>query len=334
MQTFNSDLNRLLSDAKNHYEQYIQVERMKASLPNWMRWKDGNGKSYLVKGESGGKNQKSLGPRSSDTETIYEDFLKQKEQCKKDDDAISTRLAERAPQLKSLGIGRVPNTFARITRKFDVKGILGSYLLVGGTHAIYAYEVMAGTSLDEELRATEDIDFIWPYTQEMIAMKGSKNLLGTLKEIDATFSVNTENQFSVRNNKGLVVDFITSPEGEKNTLNEYLKPIGIPGQEWLLLLPTVSSVVIDNQGLPLRFEVPDPRLFALHKLWISDNPDRDALKRDKDIKQGKAIIQLLEKNLINFPFDKEFISKLPSELLAIKKQFVSEKPIQKNSLKM
>ena len=325
MQNFNSDLNRLLSDAKNHYDQYLQVQRLKASLPNWMSWKEVNGKTYLIQGNSGGKNQKSLGAKSPETEATYKQFIQQKTQLKQDEEAINTRLAERAPQLKALGIGRVPNTFAKITRKFDVDGVLGPYLWVGGTHAIYAYEVMAGTSLDAELRATEDIDFVWPITQEIITRHAPKNLLGTLKEIDSTFSVNTENKFSVRNNKGLVVDFITSPEGEKHTLKEYLKPIGIPGQEWLTALPSVTSIVIDDQGLPLRFEVPDPRLFALHKLWIAQNPKRNALKRQKDIQQGKAIIELLENKIMHLHFDQEFCKHLPAALLEIKKQFVSAK---------
>lgn len=334
MQDFNSDLNRLLSDAKNHYDQYIQVQRLKTTLPNWMSWKEVNGKQYLIQGNSGGKNQKSLGTKGRETEAIYDQFKQQKEQIKHDEEIINTRLAERAPQLKALGICRVPNIFARITRKFDVDGVLGPYLWVGGTHAIYAYEVIAGASLDVELRATEDIDFVWPITQEIITKGAPKNLLGTLKEVDSTFSVNTENQFSVRNNKGLVVDFITSPEGQKHTLKEYLKPIGIAGQEWLTVLPSVSSIVIDDQGLPLRFEVPDPRLFALHKLWISQNPERNSLKKQKDIQQGKAIIELLEKKIIHLPFDQEFCKHLSSELLEIKKQFVSDKPNQNLSLNM
>lgn len=328
MRDFSPDLNRLLSDAQNHYEQYLQVQRLKAGLPNWMSWKTVNGKQYLIQGDSGGKNQKSLGLKNHETEALHAQFVQQKTQLKSDEEAINTRLAERALQLKALGIGRVPNTFARITRQFDVDGVLGTYLWVGGTHAIYAYEVMAGASLDVELRATEDIDFVWPITHEIITKNAPKNLLGTLKAIDSTFSVNTENQFSVRNSKGMVVDFITSPEGAKYTLKEYLKPIAIAGQEWLTALPSVSSIVIDDQGLPLRFAVPDPRLFALHKLWIAQNPKRNALKKQKDIQQGKAIIELVQNKLLHLPFDENFCKHLPTELLAIKKQVVFDTPRQ------
>src|SRR3546814_7382256 len=64
------------------------------------------------------------------------------------------------------------------------------------------------------------------------------------------------------------------------------KPIPLPEQEWLLLGRQVDHVVIARDNAPARIVAPDPRYFALHKLWMAEKAGRNPLKRPKDEKQG------------------------------------------------
>ena len=52
---------------------------------------------------------------------------------------------------------------------------------------------------------------------------------------------------------------------------------GMPGVQWLLSSPPLEAIIIAEDGYPVRIVVPDPRTFALHKLWVSRRPDRQTL---------------------------------------------------------
>src|SRR3546814_16780843 len=68
------------------------------------------------------------------------------------------------------------------------------------------------------------------------------------------------------------------------------KPVPLTEQEWLLLGRPVDQVVGCRDGSPARIVAPDPRWFALHKLWMSQQLKRNPLKRPKDRKQGMALL--------------------------------------------
>jgi hypothetical protein len=53
--------------------------------------------------------------------------------------------------------------------------------------------------------------------------------------------------------------------------------------------------------VPLR--VPDPRAFALHKAWLSRQPDREPLKKPRDIAQAREVVQLVREHMPHLSFD-------------------------------
>jgi len=74
--------------------------------------------------------------------------------------------------------------------------------------------------------------------------------------------------------------------------------------------------VIADNGFPVRFVVPEPRVFALHKLWVSLQPTRDPIKRKRDLRQAEAIVQLAL-DYFNLRFDDPAVKALPSELTSM-----------------
>jgi hypothetical protein len=58
-----------------------------------------------------------------------------------------------------------------------------------------------------------------------------------------------------------------------------IEATAMPGIQWLLDAPQFERIIIGEDGWPLRLVVPEPRTFALHKLWVSRREDRDPLKR-------------------------------------------------------
>ena len=88
------------------------------------------------------------------------------------------------------------------------------------------------------------------------------------------------------------------------------------GLEWLTTLPLMTQIVIAENGFPVRFVVPEPRVFALHKLWVSLQPTRDPIKRKRDLHQAEAVVQLAL-DYFNLKFDDAAIKALPAELTAM-----------------
>ncbi len=79
----------------------------------------------------------------------------------------------------------------------------------------------------------------------------------------------------------------------------------------------MTQIVFAENGYPVRFIVPDPRVFALHKIWLSLQPARDPMKRKRDFRQGEAVASLALEYL-NLSFDDGAIAALPQELSSMK----------------
>jgi hypothetical protein len=83
----------------------------------------------------------------------------------------------------------------------------------------------------------------------------------------------------------------------------------------VLAAPQFEQVILGEDGLPLRIVVPEPRTFALHKMWLSDRDDRTALKRPRDAAQAHVVAQLV-RFYLRQPFVAKEMPWLPKELRA------------------
>src|SRR3546814_10054947 len=63
--------------------------------------------------------------------------------------------------------------------------------------------------------------------------------------------------------------------------------------------------------------VPDPRYYALQKLWLAEQTKRNPLKRPKDAKQGLALLQAVAEAMPQYPLDESFEHALPEDITEI-----------------
>ena len=197
-----------------------------------------------------------------------------------------------------------------ILREADCRGLLDGQLLVIGTNALLAYavEAVAGLGLSDE---TEDFDLAWAATQRP---QGAP-VWEMLKAVDPTFTVNTERTFQARNAASYEVELFVAPSrAETLSRRDNPRPVPLPEQEWLLPGRHVDQVVPCRDGSAARLVVPDPRWFALHKLWLARKPERNPLKRRKDGLQGQALLDTVAETMPHYPLDAAFETALPAEL--------------------
>jgi len=83
-------------------------------------------------------------------------------------------------------------------------------------------------------------------------------------------------------------------------------------------------VVIGEDGFPSAMSVPDPRSFSLHKLWLSKQVNREAVKKQRDHDQAIAVASLIVKYLPQFKFKASELRMFPKALLTEAAKSVSE----------
>ena len=66
--------------------------------------------------------------------------------------------------------------------------------------------------------------------------------------------------------------------------------------------PKYRQVVIGDDGYPAAMVCPDPRCFALHKIWMGTQSDRDPVKKQRDRHQAITVAYLVHTYLPQHKF--------------------------------
>ena len=307
---------RLLANLEQHYTAWIDAERV--LLPGRLAWKTVGARDYLYRLTHGRGNGRSLGPRSPEAEAQYDAAQTARQSA----DILWPLLRREGAMYRALRLPRISSAAADLLREFDRNGLLGGSLMVVGTNAMAAYEIEARARFATAagVDSTLDFDMTWVAAearQTTLAAVGAapRTLLDVMKRVDSTYTVNTERSFQVRNASGHEVELLL-PKSLSGTLprNETVIPIALPEQDWLLPGRRVEHVVCGLDGLPTRVVAPDPRRFALQKLWLAEKPSRNPLKKPKDAKQGALLLAAIDERMPHYPLDDAFRDELPSEL--------------------
>ncbi|MGH8699812.1 MAG: GSU2403 family nucleotidyltransferase fold protein [Burkholderiales bacterium] len=309
---------RALTNAGQLYDSWRDVTRALSKLPGGMYWRVINSKEYLyqyAKAPAGLQQTKSLGPRSPELEDKFQEFRQTKDDLDERRGAMAARLKEMAPAWRALRLPAIDRTAGRILRALDQGDFVGTSILVVGSYALKAYEVESASTFSAGMDATDDLDFTLLVGRRDVEVDLPRRLLLMLKQADSSFIVSPSSSHTLVNKSGYKVDLLSNKSvAEKLSDARPWKPQPLEGQEWLLLGKPVSAVLIDFEGWPAAISAPDPRYFALHKLWLSTRHGRPAVKRAKDERQGKAALEAIAQYMPHYPMDQAFVATLPGEL--------------------
>jgi len=322
----NENQSKILIDTIQLYNAYLAAYDKSLSYKGGMHWKKSKGKEYLFKTVDRNGNGKSLGPRSNETEKIISQFQKGKQTAKANLKSLKVRLTEQSRFCKAARINHVPKIVTRILRILHQKKLLGKGLMVVGTNAMYAYEMAAGVYFDYSIMATQDIDILWDYRPKLTFLSNNKSndegLLGLLRKADKSFEPFSTGRFRAINKDGYMVDLIQAePESivmipPKRMGNENdICAVPVKNCQWLLSSPKMTQVIIGKDGFPSIMAVPGPRSFALHKIWLANQVDREAIKKKRDLAQGLAVIQLIMNYLPQYSFEMSELKMFPKDIL-------------------
>ena len=323
----NDDQRRIYIDAAQLHEAYTDAFTKSLAYRGGMHWKTAKGKEYLFRSLNRYGYGKSLGPRSRETESIYDEFHNKKKLTHARLKYLKNRLKEQARFCKAARIARVPRIVTAILRLLKQHQLLGRNLQIIGTNALYAYEARAGVFLERGLLATQDMDVLWDIRPKLRLFATDKvnikSLLDILQKADRSFDLSGKKSFRAVNQSGYMVDLI-KPEPKSALITESrqvgssddLMAVEIKNIQWLVSAPKFDQIVIGEDGFPATMVVPDPRAFAVHKIWLSNQMDRDSVKKKRDRSQALAVCKLILQYMPEFEIKQEDLRMFPATIIA------------------
>ena len=301
------DARRQYMDAKSTFTEWERSVKEAAEVRGGMYWKTQNGKDYLIR-TSPSNAQKSLGPRSPDTEDIHSRFVERKSQLESRVSNLADRLAVHKRMNRALFVGRAPQMLVDILAMLDRAGIAEHFTVVG-THALYAYEAAAGVRIgSSDALATQDIDLLWD-TRKRIRFSAKMKITGTsmlglLKKVDSSFRIRRDQKYTAVNDRGFEVDILRREAGQNDP-----HPLRITNDEddfWvtqaeradeLLSAPRFTTMIVSPSGDMARMTTVSPVAFAKFKRWLAAKPDRDPMKRSRDAMQADVVDDIVAEYL-------------------------------------
>ncbi|MBX6423434.1 GSU2403 family nucleotidyltransferase fold protein [Thermosulfurimonas sp. F29] len=336
---FNEEQRRIFIDAQQLWEAFCELYHEGLSYRGGLYWKNVRGRDYLIRVLDSRGATKSLGPRSPETEKIFENWHRKKEEFRRKREAFMQKADIVRRMCKALHLNRVPLVVAKIAREMFLMRDLRKRTMILGTNAIYAYEAMAGVFVSSGLLATRDLDVLWDARSCLqIAGLSKEGFLGLLKRADPSFRPG-DTPYRAVNKDGFWVELLKpTPKTLTEIQNPHLRISPFPedmlaletkGTRWIVSCPKVYAIAIGHDGLPVPLVVPDPRAFVLHKLWVARQTDRPALKRKRDVAQALLVFYLLKHYLPQFPLNEETVNRelqaLPVKLRKLTKLLSEDK---------
>jgi hypothetical protein len=306
-------MSEILELLPNQTRQYIDAETVflelrrarneAAQVRGSMFWRTQQGKEYLIR-ESAGGAQKSLGPRSADTEEMHERFKQRKAAASSRLAALTTAAHSQERMNKALRVGRVPGIVIKTLNALEAAGLQHHFITIG-THALYAFEAACGVRFTPDALATQDIDLLFDARKRLSFMSQLRRLdssfIGALRKADPSFRVMNDQKQTAINDAGFEVDVIRRIATDKDPHplrmsddENDLWAVQVTGADRMLSTPGFSQVVVSETGRMAVMNTMDPLTFIAIKKMIAASPTRDPRKRAKDALQAQLVEQLVQ----------------------------------------
>lgn len=299
--------------------------KLRTSYAGGMHWKHIKGTDYLYRTQGG--RASSLGPRSPETEQKLANFLQEQKAATERFVQLSHLVATAAKINVVYRAGHVPNEVADVCTELDDAGLLDKNITIIGTHAMHVYEAMAGVRFEADIMATTDVDLLWNHRSKCSIATSQAleegGLLKILRKADRSYSIQEDRPYRAYSPRtGFMVDLIRqmpdppwADEPDRFFTQDDLVATDIWNMNWMLGAPREIRTVIAMDGRPFRMAAPDPRAFAMFKLWLGTAcEDREPTKKPRDLAQAEAVMGLINDHLPHLARSWPQMRSFPTEL--------------------
>ncbi len=290
-------------DAETVFLALRDAQKTAATVRGSMLWRTVGARSYLIRTHAD-NSQKSLGPRSDETQAIFDRFMARKKLVEERLAGLRKAAALHERLNRAHRLGRTPEIVVQILRELH-KSRIDQHFLTVGTHALLAYESACGVRFVEEATTTQDIDLLLN-TQSRLTLAATlearrESLLETLQKVDRTFDLRDDQLYTAVNADGFEVDIIRHRASGDDT-----HPMKVTSAErdfWAVQVANgaqmasaerFSQMVVSPTGRMVLMTTLHPLVFSRLKEALSRSRTRDPLKRSRDALQASAVAELVE----------------------------------------
>lgn len=288
---------------------FLELRRAKAEaaeVRGSMFWRTQGNAEYLIRESSGGA-QKSLGPRSAETQAMHERFKRRKTDTASRLAALTVAAHNQQRLNKALRVGRVPGIVVKTLNALEAAGLQDHFVTIG-THSLYAYESACGVRFVPDALATQDLDLLFDSRKRMSFMSQMRRMdssfIGALQKADPTFRVMHDQKQTAINDAGFEVDVIRraakdrDPHPFRMSADENdLWAVQVEGADKMLSAPRFSQMVVAETGHMAVMNTMSPLTFVAIKRMISTAVGRDPKKRLKDALQADLVESLVRSHM-------------------------------------
>ena len=293
-------------DAESVFTALRDAEKAAQTVRGSMLWRQVSGRTYLIRTNTD-NSQKSLGPRTAETEAVYEKFMARKKWLSERVTGLRQALQLHQKLNRAHRVGRTPEIVVKILNQLHKSGISEHFLTVG-THALFAYESACGVRFADDATTTQDIDLLMDTQKHLLLAstleERNESLLSTLQKVDATFDLRDDQLYTAVNASGFEVDVI-----RRTAQNRDPHPLQVPSAErdfWAVQVGNgaqmassarFAQMVVSASGHMALMTTLHPLTFSRLKQALANSPTRNPLKKSCDALQAQAVAQLVEEML-------------------------------------
>lgn len=296
-------------DARTIFQAEEAARQAAKEVRGGMYWRRTRGTEYLIR-TSTSNSQKCLGARTPETQAIYSRFVERKAAAEARVSSLRQALIQNQKLNRVLHVGRAPVIVVKILNQLVVAG-LAEHFTVVGTHALYAFETAAGVRIaDSAAMETRYVDLLWDTRKRMqlvTQMPVQGSMVKLLQKVDPTFVVRQDQRYTATNNDGFEVDILRreAKDGDPHPYRlsndeDDFWVVQARNADFLLNAPKFSSVIVATSGQMARMNTISPVAFADFKRWLAVQPERDPLKRSRDLRQAELVDALVAEHLPQF----------------------------------
>lgn len=291
---------------------FLELRRAKseaAEVRGSMFWRTQGNAEYLIRESSSGA-QKSLGPRSAETQAMHERFKRRRSDAASRLAALTVAAHNQQRLNKALRVGRVPGIVIKTLNALEAAGLQDHFVTIE-THSLYAYESACGVRFVPDALATQDLDLPFDSRKRMSFASQMRRMdssfIGALQKADPTFRVMHAQKQTAINDTGFEVDVIRraakdrDPHPFRMSADENdLWTVQVDGADKMLSAPRFSQVVIAQTGHMAVMNTISPVTFIAIKRTIAKAAGRDPKKRLKDALQADLVESLVRSHMPQF----------------------------------
>lgn len=286
------------------------TEQEAGTLAGSLVWRVQNKREYLIRVSKRGA-QTSLGPRSPKTEISHQEFHQRKAVVLERLEALRRKMQVHARLNRAQSIARADSMLVDVLNGFYLAG-MGDSIVVVDPNALFCYEIAAGVR----------IEYVAPTRHAGIGGNDCKQLtlsaprdllpsglLSILTKIDKSFKLRNSMEFDTAvNSNGYQVKLLrqTRSASDRHARREHdnnFWAIAEKNFSWLLRAPIFQSTVVSKRGTMGQMTTLDPRAFALHWQWMSEQDGLDTSDRHRYAVLAGLLTDLIAQYLPQYCLD-------------------------------